>query len=152
MIQLWSALAVAVLTVIVGPLLRGEVSGRLFRRIRAHVDLREKLAEDGPSLKELDTLIAKELETLREREISRLTRKINGGNLAALIFIALAGGGIVYGLISAAFALPDTGLFWAFWILAAIAALFTFGLAAVGVGSLYAPASPAKPKRQRATS
>ncbi|MDQ1206602.1 hypothetical protein [Microbacterium sp. SORGH_AS_0862] len=139
MIQLWSAIGVALLTVVIGPLLRGEVSGRLLKRISEHANLREKLAENSAALKDLDALLDLEVRRLRERERHRLTRKLNGANVAALIFVALAGGGIVYGLLSLGISLGPTGWAIAAYVGAALVAVFAVGLAAVGVGTLYEP-------------
>jgi hypothetical protein len=140
MIQLISAVAVALLTVVLGPILRGEVSGRLIKRISGHAGLREKLTGNAAALEELDELLVAELKVLNEKETYRLTRKLNGGSLAALIFVAVLGGAVVYGLVSAAIALIGTVIwFWVLIILAVLAGLFTIALAAVGLGTLYAP-------------
>lgn len=140
MIQLWSAVAVAILTVVIGPILRGEASGRLAKRIAAHADLRQKLEGNSVALQHLDSLLTSESQVLNERETYRLTRKLNGGNVAALVVVALVGGGLVYGLVSgaiAASALPV--LPWVVVALAVLVGVFTIGLAAVGLGTLYAP-------------
>jgi hypothetical protein len=146
MIQLVSAIAVALLTVVLGPLLRGEVSGRLLKRISSHASLREKLAGNVDALASVDELLVKELGVLNERETYRLTRKLNGGNVAAVVFVALAGGAIVYGLVSAAIALIATVIwFWVLIVAAVLVALLAIGLAAVGMGTLYAPKKVADP-------
>lgn len=148
MIQLWSAISVAVLTVIVGPLLRGEISGRLAKRIAAHADLRKKLEGNADAVAHLDALLTRETLTLADRETHRLTRKLNGGNVAALIFVALVGGGVVYGIVSAAIALAENPvLFWLFMIVAGLVGLFAIALAAAGLGTLY---EPPREKRQKA--
>ncbi len=86
---------------------------------------------------------------LKERETYRLTRKLNGGNVATLIFVALAGGGIVYGLVSAAISLDEKSeMFWLFMSVAVVVGLFVIALAAVGLGTLY---EPPKEKRGKAT-
>jgi len=140
MIQLWSAIAVAILTVVIGPLLRGEASGRLAKRIALHTDLRPKLEGNSVALEHLDSLLVNEAKALEERETYRLTRKLNGGNVAALIIVALAGGGVVYGLISGAIATSDVPAWpWVFIAFAVLVGIFTIALAAVGLGTLYAP-------------
>jgi hypothetical protein len=151
MIQLWSAIAVAILTVVIGPLLRGEASGRLAKRIALHADMRPKLEGNAVALKHLDSLLANEAKALEKRETYRLTRKLNGGNVAALIFVALAGGGVVYGLISGAIATEAVPAWpWVFIVLAALAGIFTIALAAVGLGTLYA--APREKAEKSATS
>lgn len=145
MIQLWSAIAVSILTVVIGPLLRGEVSSRLVKRIASHADLRQKLEGNSAALTNLDSLLATETAALMERETYRLTRKLNGSNMAALIFVALAGGGLVYGFISIAVTLSEVPvLYWVFFVLAVLAGLLSISLAAVGVGTLYAPPKESK--------
>ncbi len=141
MIQLWSAIAVALLTVVIGPLLSGEVSGRMFKRITAHAELRENLTGNEAALQELDALLVTELATLRSREQHRLTRKLNGGTVAALILVAGVGGGVVYGLVAIAVALTNSLLAVAIvlYVVAAAVGLLTVCLAAVGVGTLYEP-------------
>lgn len=144
MIQLWSAIAVAVLTVIVGPIIRGEVSGRLLKRIAAHADLRSKLSDGSAAKRELDALLDAEVKALRTQSEYRLTRRVNGGNVAALIFIALVGGLIVYGLVAAGLALSGTGWAIILFVVAVLVGLFAILLAAAGMGTLYAPPKPRK--------
>lgn len=142
MIQLWSAISVAVLTVVVGPLLRGEISGRLAKRIALHADIRQKLEDVPDALTHMDMVIASEAQSLKERETHRLTRKLNAGNVAALIFIALVGRAIVYGLVSIAIAIAiqDTAvLFWLIILVTGVVGAFVVALAAVGLGALYEP-------------
>lgn len=142
MIQLWSAIAVALLTVVIGPLVRGEVSGRLNKRVTSHAELRKNLAGNPTAIAEIDQLLNAEVKALREREVNRLTRRLNGANVAALIFVALVGSAVVYGLVSAG--LATQGTFWSFalFFVAALAGFFTIGLAAVGLRTLYEPRKP----------
>lgn len=140
MIQLWSAVAVAILTVVVGPILRGEASGRLAKRIAAHADLRQKLEGNSAALQHLDSLLVSESQVLEERETYRLTRKLNGGNVAALVLVALVGGGLVYGLVSGALAASDVPVLrWSLVALAVVVGSFFVALATVGLGTVYAP-------------
>lgn len=149
MIQLWSAIAVAVLTVVVGPILRGELSGRLLKRVVAHAELREKLADASPAQREIDALLDAEVKVLRERAEYRLTRRLNGGNVAALVFVALVGGGVVYGLVTAGLALPGTVWAVLFFIVAVLVGLFAVALAAAGMRTLYEPPKERRPKSSR---
>ncbi|PQZ51102.1 MULTISPECIES: hypothetical protein [unclassified Microbacterium] len=144
MIQLWSAIAVALLTVVVGPLLRGEVSGKLHKRIAAHADLREKLEGNKVALTDLDDLLNEEVKVLRDREVYRLTRQLNGGNVAALVIVALVGGAIVYGLVSGGLALQGSLWSIALYVAAALVGLFAIALAAVGLRTLYEPRKQTK--------
>lgn len=102
--------------------------------------MRPKLEGNAVALQHLDSLLANEAKALKERETFRLTRKLNGGNVAALIFVALVGGGVVYWLISGAIATAGVSRWsWVFIVLAALVGIFTIALAAVGLGTLYAP-------------
>ncbi|MBW8763331.1 MAG: hypothetical protein JF592_12205 [Microbacterium sp.] len=146
MIQLWSAIVVALLTIVLGPLLRGELSGKLIKRVAAHVELREKITDVPDALADLDHLLSTEIAVLREREEYRLTRKVNGANVAALIFVALLGGGGVYGLITAGIAVGG-GWGITLYVLAVIYGLFFVALAAVGTRTVFSP-----PKENESTS
>lgn len=144
MIQLWSAIAVAILTVVVGPFVRGEVGNRLQKRVAGHVQLREHLAGNTDALRSLDALLVTELLELKKREENRLTRKLNGGVVATLIFVAVIGAGIVYALTSWAAAVQGTVLSVIVYVAAALVGLFTIALAAAGVGTLYKPKEMAR--------
>lgn len=149
MIQLWSAISVAILTVVIGPLLRGEISGQLPKRIATHSDMRQNLKGNAEAIAHLDALLTSETRVLKDREMHRLTRKLNGGNVAALILVALVGGGVVYGLVSAAVAFADRPvIFWLFIVVAVLVGLFAIALAAAGLGTLY---EPPREKGQKAT-
>lgn len=148
MIQLWSAVAVALLTIVLGPAVRGELSDRLVKRLSAHAELREKIAEVPGAVKELDALLTAEVSVLRRREEFRLTRKLNGPNVAAVIFVALFGGGGVYLLVSGGITVGG-GVAVALYICAGIWGLFFVGLAAVGSKTLYDPPKEAKPKKPK---
>lgn len=138
MIQLWSAVAVALLTIVLGPMLRGELSGRLVKRVAAHAELREKIANVPDAVSDLDHLLTSEVAVLREREEYRLTRKVNGGNVAALIIVALAGGGGVYGLVTAGLAVGG-GWGVVLFVIAGIYGLFFVALAAAGTRTVFNP-------------
>lgn len=149
MIQLWSAISVAVLTVVIAPLLRGEISGQLAKRIATHAEIRQNLEGNAEAAAHLDALLTSETRVLRDRETHRLTRKLNGGNVAALVFVALVGGGSVYGLVSGAVAIAEKpGFFWVLIVVAIIVGLFAIALAAAGLGTLYEP--PREKKRAAA--
>lgn len=149
MIQIWSAISVAVLTVVIGPLLRGEISGQLAKRIATHANIRQNLEGNAEAVAHLDELLTRETRLLKDREIHRLTRKLNGVNVAALIFVALVGGGAVYGLVSAAAAFAENPVIvWLFIVGAVLTGLFAIALAAVGLGTLY---EPPREKGQKST-
>jgi len=97
----------------------------------------------------LDELLVSETQVLKDREMHRLARKLNGANAAALIFVAIVGGGLVYGLVSAAVAFREKPVaFWLLAIAAVLVGLFAIALAAAGLGTLY---EPPREKQQKAT-
>lgn len=141
MIQAISAIAVSLLTVVLGPLLRGEISGRLVKRIAVHADLRQKIEGNEKAIAELDSLLAIEIASLREKETYRLYRKINGANVAALVVVAVIGGLVEYFLVSvASHSLHAPVLFLILVVFAVLVGIIAIGIAAAGVSSLYEPA------------
>lgn len=125
---------------VIGPLLRGDNHGRLGKSIATRADIRQKLEENSEAVSHLDALFVNETQFLKDREARHLTRKINGGNVAALILVAVAGGGIVYGLVSVAIAsIGKPVLFWLFMVVAGLVGLFAIALTSVGLGTLYEP-------------
>lgn len=146
MIQLWSAITVALLTIVLGPMLRGELSGRLAKRVAAHAELRVKIADVPDALYDLNHLLASEVAVLREREEARLTRTVNSGNVAALILVALVGGGAVYGMVTAGLALGG-GWGITLFVLAAICGLFFVALAAAGTRTVFDPPKDKEDKK-----
>lgn len=137
MVQLWAAIAVAVLTVIVGPVLRGEFGNRSTRRLAHHASLRESLSGNTGALEAIDELIEVEAIKLRKRELRRLSREIDGGSIAALIFVTVVGSGVVYGLIALANAISSGPWYWALIFLATGVGGLAFGISAVGTATIY---------------
>ena len=142
MIQLVSAVAVTLLTVFLGPLLRGEVEGRLVRRARAVAELREKVEPGSPAQRHLDALLNDQAAMIRVRGRARIHRKVNGSNLSALIFVGVVGGGVVYGLLTLAFQIHDPIAFWIVIVLTVIVGVFIVGLTAAGSRTIFAPKKP----------
>jgi hypothetical protein len=140
LIPFGSAIAVAILTVIVGPLLSGELGSGLARRTLHHAELRSKLADQSTSARQIDVLLEAETKALSDRGINRIGRKLNGGNVAALVFVSLIGGALVFA--SATWALATSNNFGAavLWALTILIGLFFVLLATAGLGTLYAPA------------
>jgi hypothetical protein len=119
-------------------MLRGELSGRLAKRIAAHADLREKVEKMPDAIRDLDDLLVTETKVLRQREEHRLTRKVNSANVAALILVAAAGGGGVYGLVT--WALSAGGGWRALlYVIAGVYGLFFIALAAAGTRTVFDP-------------
>lgn len=138
MIQFWSAIAVAVLSIVVGPIVRGEAGGRLGRRMALHASIRSQLNETSDAARELDELLKVEGARLRERETRRMARKVSGASIAALVIVTLVGAGAVYGLLTWAQHLGQGGVW--YWMLVALAVAigaFAFALSAVGATTIY---------------
>ncbi|GAA1188245.1 hypothetical protein HNR09_000275 [Nesterenkonia xinjiangensis] len=57
-----------------------------------HVDIRQKFEGSAGAIAHLDALLASEAQVLKDRQTHRLTRQLDGGNVAALVFVAFVGG------------------------------------------------------------
>jgi hypothetical protein len=100
MIPFWSAIVVAVLTVFVGPFLRGEFDNRRLHRTLQYAELRSKLAGGSEHAKMLDSLLTLETTELVQKERIRLGRKLKARSLLVLLLIALGGGAATYAMVS----------------------------------------------------
>ena len=132
-----SGLMAPILLGIVGPLMQRDAGGRELRRIRRHAHLRSLLSDGSEAASKLDDLLALETERYASRISLRIGRKIDGGNLAAIIVVSLIGGGISFGLVTWAQALSG-GWAWLLWIVFGAWTLFVLLLVLVGgLSSLY---------------
>ncbi|WP_448759515.1 hypothetical protein [Actinomyces oricola] len=110
-----------------------EPGGRELRRIRRHAHLRSLLPDGSEAASKMDSLLASEVELFTTRASKRIGRKIDSGNLAAIIIISLFGGGASFALVTFAQALSGV---WA-WVLWAVFIGWTlFVLLLVFVGGL----------------
>lgn len=90
------------LTAIVPPLLA--LVGKLFadrdpgaiRRMRRHAKLAAEMPKDSPAEGHLNRLLEAETGRYADEFIKKATRKINGTNLAAMIFVAVIVAGLTY--------------------------------------------------------
>lgn len=138
MIELLSALGVALLTAVTGPIVRGETDSKLVKRLARHVDIRARLSGNRQAEEYLDELVAMESRVLLKRESRRLNRTVDGGSVAALVFVSLTGGAVVYFLVAWAIALDSRGPgFWLLIFVATAVGSFAAGLSAVGVTTIY---------------
>jgi VIT1/CCC1 family predicted Fe2+/Mn2+ transporter len=137
-IELISAFVVALVTAAT-PLFRPEANRGLAKRLAHHADLRSNLEGNREALANIDALLVAETERLKEKEIARVTRKLNGGNVAALIFVAVVGGGFVFLITSLATSLVGSFFAVVLWVVAVLVGLFTVVIGLVGLGTLYAP-------------
>ncbi len=137
-LQLWSAIATALISVTVGPLVGGEVRGALLRRLTSHASLRQSLKGHTSALRELDALISIEAAELRARETHRLTRKVDWSSVGALVVVGIVGGVIVFGLVTWAISVSETPIaYWGLILLAVVVGVFTVALAGVGMNQLF---------------
>ena len=100
-----SAVIVPLFLGVIGPLRAREAGGRFYRRLRRIAQLRPMLSDGSDAANRLDGLLADEIEKLAQRH----ARKLDGANLAAIIFVSLLGGAVSFGLVTWAQAV--TGLF-----------------------------------------
>lgn len=100
------------------------------KRMKRHSDLLEHLPETAKG--HMERLVDSEAKTYADDQIFRMRRKLDGGTLAALIFVGV----LTAGAIVAGFALA--GL-WGWWIhfLSGTVALFGLLLMIVGLGQVW---------------
>lgn len=128
-----SAVIVPILLGVIGPLISREAGSREYRRVKRHAQLRSLLADGSDAAKKMDVLLEHEVGRLADRSSTRTSRKLNGGNLAAIVVVSLIGGLVSFGLVT--WAQAGTG-FWA-WVAWIAFALWTFSvLVFVLVGGL----------------
>ena len=120
-----SAVVVPVLLGVIGPLQAREAGGRFYRRVRRLAQLRPLLHDGSGAADLLDKLLASELEKLATRH----SRKLDGANMAAIIFVSLVGGAVSFGLVTWAQAITGAGatviwiLFWGWSFLVVVLVL-----------------------------
>lgn len=132
-----SGVFVPVLLGVIGPLMAREKGSRRHRRIRRIAELRNLLADSNIAVEKVDELIEIEVEQYVEQSVARATRSLDGANLAAIIVVALIGGGFSFGLVTGAQA--ATG-FWSgvLWVVFIGWTVFVIGLVLVGgLANLY---------------
>ncbi|MBD7956842.1 hypothetical protein H9651_04275 [Microbacterium sp. Sa4CUA7] len=118
-----SAVVVPVFLGVIGPMRAREAGGRFYRRVRRLAQLRPLLSDGSSAADRLDELLDSEVEKLAKRH----ARKLNGANLAAIIFVSLVGGAISFGLVTWAQAItgPGAAVVWVlFWLWSFLVAVF----------------------------
>jgi len=108
-------------------------SGRepgLWKRLKRHADIYPSLPAKAKA--KFEDMMATEAEVYADAQKRRATRKLDGGTLAALIFVGLVTAAITWGLI-----LLATNWWTPLWILVVATAIFGALLLAVGVGKLW---------------
>jgi uncharacterized membrane protein HdeD (DUF308 family) len=112
---------------------------RLYRLLTRQVALLEKLPSGSAAYRDMLELTDHTAGNLKTREIARSTRKLNGGNVAAVIFLGVVGGVLGYWLLMWAVASAGTVWYWLALVLLVTVVLFIVGLLIAGVSSIYAP-------------
>jgi hypothetical protein len=128
-----SAVVVPVFLGVIGPLRAREAGGRFYRRVRRLAQLRPQLSDGSIAADRLDELLAAEVEKLAKRH----SRKLNGANLAAIVFVSLVGGAASFGLVTWAQAISGVGaaVIWVlFWVWSFLVVVFVL---VGGLPSLY---------------
>ncbi len=119
-----SAVVVPILLGVIGPVVSREAGGREYRRVKRHAQLRSLLTDGSDAAKKMDVLLDHEVGRFADRSVTRASRKLNGGNLAAIVVVSLFGGAVSFSLVT--WAQASTG-FWA-WVAWILFALWTFGV------------------------
>jgi len=128
-----SAVVVPVFLGVIGPLRAREAGGRFYRRVRRLAQLRPLLHDGSSAADRLDKLLVSEIDNLAMRH----ARKLDGGNLAAIIFVSLIGGAVSFGLVTWAQAITgvaSTVVWVVFWVWTFLLAVFVL---VGGLSSLY---------------
>lgn len=129
------------------------------REVRLLVRLAEAAGHVGhetPGGKALDAALQELADGYAERARTRRSRKVNGGNVAALIFVGLLGAVAVYFLSMLALWLGTLTSMggWAIvlailaWLLVTAVGGVAIGLLAVGSRTIYDQPKPSEPKRR----
>lgn len=100
-----------------------------FRSLRRHAELRNALPEG--SRDKFDEMLTQESDRYASNRLQKLTRKLHGPSLAALIFVGVLTIGVGTPLVMWAL------VFWPAWIAVGLVALFGGALMIVGSGQLY---------------
>ncbi|OKL50252.1 hypothetical protein [Boudabousia marimammalium] len=98
------------------------------------MELQKSLDKDSKAWHDIDQLIHEEMSVFTRRNSERLGRKMDTGAIGAIVFVAIIGGGISYGLVTAAQYL--TG-FWSafFWVITVAWTIFILLFVMVGGAS-----------------
>lgn len=107
-----SAVVVPVLLGVIGPLRAREAGGRFYRRVRRLAQLRSHLTDGTAAADRLDELLDAEIGKLAVRH----SRKLDGINLFTIVFLAVVGGVVSFGLVTWAQAISGAGAA-AVWVL-----------------------------------
>lgn len=95
-----SGVLVPLLLAVVGPMLERDGGGRDLKRIKRYAQLRSMLVDGSEAASNLDSLLAEETGVLVDRNLPRVGRKLDGSNIAAIVFVSLIGGAASFGLVT----------------------------------------------------
>ncbi|WP_411732723.1 hypothetical protein [Paeniglutamicibacter sp.] len=99
------------------------------RSMKRHAELAEKLT--GVAQTKVLGLLETESNQYSDRMMRRATRKVDGGSVAAMIAVAIVGGGLTYGVTLLALN------FWIAWILVVLVGGLTIALMFAGSAQLF---------------
>lgn len=108
-------------------------NSKALKRLKAYSEINSSLSEKSDAKKSIEDLIVQEIDFIIERR----NRKINGANLAAVIFLAGVGGTISALLVFGGINSDALLLKIIFWVFFAISALFTIAIPIVGKKSMF---------------
>lgn len=138
---MWTALASAfgaLLTAIAG-IAGASHRSRIGRRMRDHLELLKVAEGNDRAAAALNDLIAQEAEELRDRELKRLTRRLNPYNVGFAVVITGGGAVGMYYLIHWSAELAGAPLQWLVILLSVIVGLVAVVLALAAFATIYNP-------------
>lgn len=95
-----SGVLVPLLLAVVGPILERDGGGRDLKRIKRYAQLRSMLVDGSEAASDIDSLLAAETGALLDRNMPRVGREIDGGNIFAIFCVSLLGGAASFGLVT----------------------------------------------------
>jgi len=130
-----SSIIVAIIPLIASLVKERNPTSKNIKKIKEYIDLYTSMPEGITAKKDLAQLLNHEVSLI----VKHTTRKLNGANLTAVIFVAIIGGGLSYLCALWAVRAPFA------WIFFAVILFFSIGVSVVGLSSIYEESSP-KPK------
>jgi hypothetical protein len=115
---------------LVGKFLFSDRESSSLRQMKKHAQLLESLPGDASA--HIESMLSVEAQSYASARMRRVRRKLEGGTLAALIFVGIITASLTWLLVWAA-----TNFWFGWWFIAVGAALFGALLMAVGTGQLW---------------
>ncbi|WP_143882746.1 hypothetical protein [Curtobacterium sp. KBS0715] len=142
--QTIAVIAVPLVSVLIG-LFRGGGDTRLSRRVKHHAEILKVLDGFTKASDAMEGLLVEEIGVLKDRELARSRRRVNGGNLAVAVILAVVTAGATFWLTT--FASEHGRDPWA-WIGVTLLSLLAVTLViftVAGFSTIYNPPSNKKP-------